>query len=755
MPRSRFALPSEGVSLLASLFLLASLSLLASPSTLWGQAQRAFTVDDALRVRAASLADVTDDARWIAVTISTARSRMGTDHFRFGDPTYVGPSMGEVMVLDAESGESQALFDDLVQVQGLSWSPEGGRLAFRRYVNGRVRLEVWDRSSGEVQTVRLRPERELAWGGPMAWLPDGSGLLVGLRTPTWAQDARAAFEAMDVGPIVVQDASEPFLSWDAVRNRGSRMELARVNFESGAVTVLGPEDSYQDVRVAEDGSHITYTTSTPLKTSYERGQGTEYAYFKLELEEGAEAVEIMEKGERRIRPSWKPDGSAFAYAEKGDVFLKIPEADSARNLTEEYRVPLSESDSTKRSFSLDRWHPDGDALLLRAQDGYYLMETGEEPELVWAFPGETREEWGEGPRLSILQWTEAGRYLYASRSARDRWDRGLVRYDLRNRREEVLVSNTDMYRSWKVAEDGSRIVFRRSDGDRPDEIWTADAGFSNVRALTDMNPWLAEVALSESNLIKYLDVDGEELYGILHLPPNYQEGTAYPLVAEIYETFFDNGYSYSAQTLAAQGWIVLRPSVDLEEGFPGEAWMKGVTTAINSLMDKGMVDGKRLGIHGTSYGGYAANLIITQTDRFAAAINISGKVNIISFLGDSEKITTRNYSAAEEGQDRIGATLWEQPQKYWEHSAVMFADRVETPLLLLTGHGDWNVPDTNTREMYYALRRLGKEVVWVNYMRAGHGAGRAGSESDYRDHWRRIIEWYDTHFKKALEEEGG
>ena len=306
-----------------------------------------------------------------------------------------------------------------------------------------------------------------------------------------------------------------------------------------------------------------------------------------------------------------------------------------------------------------------------------------------------------------------------------------------------------------MAEDGSRIAFRRSDGDRPGEIWTADGDFSNDRALTDVNPWLSEVALSKSQLIQYYDVDGEELNGILHLPPNYQEGTEYPLVAEIYETFFDNGYNYSAQTLAAQGWMVLRPSVDLEIGFPGEAWMKGVTTAINSLMDKGMVDGKRLGIHGTSYGGYATNLIITQTDRFAAAINISGKVNIISFLGDSEKITTRNYNAAEEGQDRIGATLWEQPQKYWEHSAVMYADRIETPLLLLTGHGDWNVPDTNTREMYYALRRLEKEVVWVNYMQAGHGAGRAGSEGDYRDHWRRIIEWYDTHFQKALDDEGG
>lgn len=737
------------------LLVVLGLTVLAWPASLFAQSLRAFTVDDALRVRSVNLADATDDARWIAATVSTARSRMNTDHFRFGDPTYIGPSLGEVLVLDAESGTTHALFDGDVQVTGLSWSPEGERLAFLRLVGEEVRLEVWNRDSGRVRQVQLRPRRELVWGGSLEWLPDGSGILLGVRREGWAEEARAAYEAMEVGPIVVQDSSEPFLSWDAVRNRGNLAELALVTVANGNLRILAPEAGYQDVRVGPDGTHITYTTATPLKTSYERAKGTEYAYYKTALAEGSEPQEVLPKGEDRKRLTWSPDGHGFAWAERGDLFFKTPEADSARNLTEDFRQPLSESDSTKRSFSLEEWHPDSNGFLLRAQDGYYLMMEGEEPELVWAFPGETREEWGKAPQLGIVQWTEDGRYLYASRSARDRWERGLVRYDLENRQEEILVLDSDLYRGWTVAKDGSRIVFRHSDGDRPDELWTATGSFGDARALTELNPWLSEVALSESRLIEYLDVDGEELYGVLHLPPDYQEGTAYPLVAEIYETFFDNGYNYSAQTLAAQGWMVLQPSVDLEIGFPGEAWTKGVTTAINSLMDQGMVDGKRLGVHGTSYGGYATNLIITQTDRFAAAINISGKVNIISFLGDSEKITVRNYNAAEETQDRIGATLWEQPQKYWAHTAVLYADRIETPLLLLTGHGDWNVPDTNTREMYYALRRLGKEVVWVNYMRAGHGAGRAGTEEDYRDHWARVIDWYRTHFEKAVAKDGG
>ena len=54
--------------------------------------------------------------------------------------------------------------------------------------------------------------------------------------------------------------------------------------------------------------------------------------------------------------------------------------------------------------------------------------------------------------------------------------------------------------------------------------------------------------------------------------------------------------------------------------------------------------------------------------------------------------------------------------------------------------------------MYYALRRLGKRVMWVNYMRAGHGAGRAGTVEDFLDHWNRMFEWYGTYFQDSDKE---
>ena len=64
----------------------------------------------------------------------------------------------------------------------------------------------------------------------------------------------------------------------------------------------------------------------------------------------------------------------------------------------------------------------------------------------------------------------------------------------------------------------------------------------------------------------------------------------------------------------------------------------------------------------------------------------------------------------------------------------------------MTGGEDHNVPALNTREMYYALRRLGKECIWVNYANGGHGGGTATPE-DFLDMQKRVVEFYDQRLK--------
>jgi len=719
------------------------------------QAGRPFTTEDALDVRGARIAAVTDDGRRVAVTVQTRRDRSGVDHFRFGDPTYVAPSLSELLVVDTQSGSMHSVFPRHEQLRSAAWSPDGDRLAFFKLDGDRYRLYVHDATSGRTRMVSLRSTKEIASNAPLVWSPDGASVLVALRPEGWAAEARKAFLDMTEGPVVVQDSRDDFLDWDRVRNLDAVETPALVTLRDGAVRELPENTAVRQPRFSEDGAWVAWEVPRSVRTSYERSKGTDYAVVRLSLAD-ATADTLLGPVERRIDGQWNQSATAFAWAERGNVFVRWADADSARNLTEAYRKSTTEGDTTQLSFALEAWRPDGGTLLVRARDGYHLLDPRSgDIETVLPFEGaeETR------PRLSLERWSEDGRFLYLSTSARDHWERGLVRYDLQGRRTEDLVKDANLYADWNVSEDGGRVVYRMSDGDHPDEVYASDAAFSDPKRLTDLNPQLQGVALTRSELVEYLDVDGKHLYGVLYYPYGYEPGKKYPLVAEIYETFFDNGYNENMNLITARGWFAFRPSVNLVEGYPGEAWLKGVTTGINTLIERGVVDEKLLGVEGQSYGGYAVNLLVTQTNRFAAAVNVSGKVNIISFLGDSEKITTRNYNAAEEGQDRIGATLWEQPQKYIAHSAIMFADRIETPLLLLTGQGDWNVPETNEREMYYALRRLGKEVVWVNYMHGGHGAGRASTVEDFHDHWKRLLDWMGDHFdnveEKAAAAEGG
>ena len=83
--------------------------------------------------------------------------------------------------------------------------------------------------------------------------------------------------------------------------------------------------------------------------------------------------------------------------------------------------------------------------------------------------------------------------------------------------------------------------------------------------------------------MKYRDVDGKELYGVLRYPVGYEKGRKYPTVFEIYETFFDNSFNARAAFLANHGYAVFHPSVNLVVGRPGESWVKGVTSAANRL----------------------------------------------------------------------------------------------------------------------------------------------------------------------------
>jgi dipeptidyl aminopeptidase/acylaminoacyl peptidase len=754
----------------------AALALALSVSPLTGAAQAPrFTADDLLKVVTAAILDVSDDGRLVALTERRPLENAETDNYRYGDPTFVAPSAVRLVVVETSTGTRHLpLGDRLANVRQAAFSPDGRRLAVLVASGAStadattMTLLVWPAGTGPAMPVAVKSPHPIAANSGLDWSPDGARVTLSMRSVAREKAAASRFKALTEGPIIVHSSTEPFLEWDDL-NRYSRWRgIADVDVATGVVSERVPERKLSSYQVSRDGALIAFQEDTTGKTDYDVIGGSDTQLMTWARGAAEPRMLMAAKDFRGLTVRWSDDMKWIAFARQGEVFVQASAGGDARSLTPKAKpaspalaagggagagagtgralvVTADERKETEpaESFAVTSFSRDATKLLVTSRKGWYVVNVADASRRqVVALDADEEKN----PRLGALAWTPDGTGIYATWAARDRWDRGVVRIDTATGQMTSLVCDSRLYTSVRFSRDGRRVVFSLSDGDRPADVYTADASWRGEKALTNLNAWLANRPLPRSELVKYRDVDGKELYGVLRYPVGYQRGQKYPTVFEIYETFFDNGFNARAAFLSSHGYAVFHPSVNLVVGRPGESWVKGVTTAANALIEKGVADPDRLGVHGTSYGGYATVLLLTQTDRFKAAINISGKVNMVSFYTDSPRLGVRNTHAPEKSQDRIGGTLWEYPERYLEHSAVLQADRIRTPLLNITGDQDPNVPASQSREIYYALRRLGREVEWVRYVNGAHRPPNSAAEAV--DFENRILAWYDKYLKK-------
>lgn len=716
----------------------------AAPST------AAFTMDDALEISNATVADLSEDGRWAAVTSSVRRDAYGQDYRRDGDPTYVHPVLTRLLVVDTKSGAVHPVFADKRPIRLARWSPDGDRLATLVFNGDVYEPAVWDRKADRVTVVHLPAGRYVAENSDLRWSADGKQLVFAVHTTEWRKRARDTFTNMTTGPVFVQSSLDPFLAWDDVRRMANVRSVVAFDLKTNEMHALVPETMVGQYTLAKDGATIAYDVDIQKKTDYDSFNAEMSLRFRPAAGGAESTILATTKG---MQLQWADDGKRYAYSKDGRVYVGAIGTPGARQIAgpAERKPGDAPPDSSKAArdqaakerFSVIRFSPTGDAVLVSNRRGLWLVDaaTSARDEVA-----ATEDSVPTSPRVSFAAWTSDGRHIYLTSASRTKWERAVLRYDREGKQLTTLVRDARTYSALHVSNDGKTVVFSIASGNRPADIYVADEDLKTPRRLVESNPQLASKRLGGTDLVPFLDADGHEKYAVVYYPPDYQKGKTYPTIFNVYEDFFDDTFNSQLALLAGHGYVVVQPSVDFDIGFPGEAWLKGVTAAANKLIEMGITDSARMAVQGTSYGGYATNLLVTQTNRFKAAVNISGKVDLISFYTDSPRLGVRNVNAAEKTQDRIGATMWQQPQKYEQHSAVLFADRITTPLMLVTGAQDSNVPADNTREMYYALRRLGKEVVWVNYMNGGHGAGTATAD-DFLDMWRRVLAWYDTKLK--------
>jgi dipeptidyl aminopeptidase/acylaminoacyl peptidase len=154
-----------------------------------------------------------------------------------------------------------------------------------------------------------------------------------------------------------------------------------------------------------------------------------------------------------------------------------------------------------------------------------------------------------------------------------------------------------------------------------------------------------------------------------------------------------------------------------------------------------------VGLPGQSWGGYQTAYLITQTSMFRAAMAGAPVANMTSAYGGIrwQSGLARPFQY-ERTQSRIGGSIWQYPMRFLENSPLFAADRVTTPLLIMSNDGDGAVPWYQGIELFIALRRLNKEVYLVNYNGDEHNPTKRANQLDIA---MRMQQFFDHHLKGA------
>ncbi|MEP6730792.1 MAG: prolyl oligopeptidase family serine peptidase [bacterium] len=279
---------------------------------------------------------------------------------------------------------------------------------------------------------------------------------------------------------------------------------------------------------------------------------------------------------------------------------------------------------------------------------------------------------------------------------------------------------------------------------------------TSLAKISDANPQQKDYNWATVELVHWTSSDGFEQKGMLYKPENFDPSKKYPLISYFYEQLSNNLHSYvppngrnviNPTHYASNGYLVFEPDIHYEVGYPGPSAMKSIVPGVQMLIGRGYVDTKHMGLQGQSWGGYQTLYMITQTQMFAAAMAGAPVVNMTSAYGGIRWGTGISRAGQyENGQSRIGGSLWENPMRFIENSPLFWLDKVTTPLFIMNNDADDAVPWYQGIETFVGMRRLGKEVYFIDYNNDVHNPA---SRANQKDIAMRMQQFFDNKLKGA------
>lgn len=307
------------------------------------------------------------------------------------------------------------------------------------------------------------------------------------------------------------------------------------------------------------------------------------------------------------------------------------------------------------------------------------------------------------------------------------------------------------------AKEADKLIWKKMSFSEYPNLHISNLDFSGEKVISDANPQQDEYLWGSVELVDWISADGIPLEGLLYKPDNFDPDSSYPMIIYFYEKYSNSLHSHytpkpSRSTVnfsyyASNGYIVFVPNIVYKTGFPGQSAYNAIVSGTIHLMQNPWVDAEHIGIQGQSWGGYQVAYLVTQTNIYAAAMAGAPVSNMTSAYGGIRwgSGMSRMFQY-EETQSRIGGTLWEKPWRYIENSPVFFADKVETPLLIMHNDKDGAVPWYQGIELFVALRRLNKPAWMLTYNGAPHNLKR---RADSKDLSIRMQQFFDHYLKGA------
>ena len=323
------------------------------------------------------------------------------------------------------------------------------------------------------------------------------------------------------------------------------------------------------------------------------------------------------------------------------------------------------------------------------------------------------------------------------------------------REPEMLVFREQRVSRLARAEDADVYVYRQESFEDSPDLFVGGSELHDAGQVTHTNPFHDDFGWGRSELVDFESATGKELQGVLLYPASYDASQQYPMIVYTYEILSNRLHwyvspsersYYNFSVFTHNGYFVLLPDIVYRARDPGRSAVEAVEPAVQSIVERGLVDPARIGLVGHSWGGYQAAYIPTQTNIFAAAVAGAPLTNFLSMMGAIHwNPGLPETSHWETGQARMEVPFWEDFEAHVRNSPAAFVNQLETPMLMMFGDADGVVDWHQGIEFYNFARRAGKkDFVLLVYPGEDHSLRQKQNQIDYQ---RRILQWFGHYLK--------